>query len=158
MLSVSTSLRYVTCVLGYKPAGDVVDEVTRARYQSPSGGQNRRRRRKKMTSRSPKANPRASSTGKQHSCRQPTPYHLIITQCKVLTRTPITRTTDTSFVENPSSMRPAASRFQTPAPKSRTSRVPAPSTRGGTQARGGRGGTRGTRASGLARPRARGIR
>ncbi|KAF3763793.1 hypothetical protein M406DRAFT_352491, partial [Cryphonectria parasitica EP155] len=43
-------------------------------------------------------------------------------------------TTDTSFVENPSSMRPTASRFQTPAPRSRTSRVPAPSTRGGTQA------------------------
>ncbi|KAJ4423253.1 DASH complex subunit dam1 [Gnomoniopsis sp. IMI 355080] len=70
-------------------------------------------------------------------------------------------TTDTSFVENPSSTRTAASRFQTPAPKPKISRVPAPATRGGTQARGGRGGTRGTRgtrASGLAPPRVRGLR
>ncbi|POS69893.1 hypothetical protein DHEL01_v211713 [Diaporthe helianthi] len=67
-------------------------------------------------------------------------------------------TTDTSFVDNPSSTRTAASKFQAPAPKTRTSRVPAPSTRGGSQPRGARGGTRGTRPSRLAAPRARGIR
>ncbi|KAG8157810.1 hypothetical protein KVR01_012472 [Diaporthe batatas] len=67
-------------------------------------------------------------------------------------------TTDTSFVDNPSSTRTAAPKFQTPAPKTRTSRVPAPSTRGGSQSRGARGGTRGTRPSRLAAPRARGIR
>ncbi|CAN8104930.1 unnamed protein product [Discula destructiva] len=70
-------------------------------------------------------------------------------------------TTDTSFVENPSSANLAASRFQTPVPRPRASRAPAPSTRGGPQARGGRGGTRGTRgtrASGLAPPRVRGLR
>ncbi|KAI3402043.1 hypothetical protein diail_4017 [Diaporthe ilicicola] len=67
-------------------------------------------------------------------------------------------TTDTSFVDNPSSSRAAGPKFQTPAPKPRTSRVPAPSTRGGSQTRGGRGGTRGTRPSRLAAPRARGIR
>lgn len=68
------------------------------------------------------------------------------------------RTTDTSFVDNPSSSRTAAPKFQTPAPRTRTSRVPAPSTRGGSQTRGARGGTRGTRPSRLAAPRARGIR
>lgn len=67
-------------------------------------------------------------------------------------------TTDTSFVDNPSSTRTAAPKFQTPAPKTRTSRVPAPSARGGSQSRGARGGTRGTRPSRLAAPRARGIR
>ncbi|KAH8757356.1 DASH complex subunit Dam1-domain-containing protein [Diaporthe sp. PMI_573] len=67
-------------------------------------------------------------------------------------------TTDTSFVDNPSSTRTAAPKFQTPAPKTRTSRVPAPSNRGGSQSRGGRGPTRGTRPSRLAAPRARGIR
>ncbi|ROW00186.1 hypothetical protein VSDG_03507 [Cytospora chrysosperma] len=67
-------------------------------------------------------------------------------------------TTDTTFVDNPASSRAAAPRFQTPAPKSRVSRVPAPSTRGGTQTRGAPGGTRGTRSSGLVPPRVRGIR
>ncbi|KAM7221928.1 DASH complex subunit Dam1 domain containing protein [Rhypophila decipiens] len=68
-------------------------------------------------------------------------------------------TTDTSFVENPTSM----SR-QTPKRNpsvGRQSRVPAPptSTRGGPSARGGRGGTRGSsRPSGLVKPRARGIK
>ncbi|KAL2260482.1 hypothetical protein VTK26DRAFT_5502 [Humicola hyalothermophila] len=70
-------------------------------------------------------------------------------------------TTDTSFVENPPSTR-TTSKYQTPA--GRQSRVPAPSTRVPTAAtrgattRGGRGGTRGTRPSGLARPRGRGVR
>ncbi|KUI72278.1 DASH complex subunit DAM1 [Cytospora mali] len=71
-------------------------------------------------------------------------------------------TTDTTFVDNPSSSRAAAPRVQTPAPKSRISRVPAPSTRGGTQTsrgtRGASGATRGTRSSGLVKPQARGIR
>ncbi|PSR97743.1 DASH complex subunit Dam1-domain-containing protein [Coniella lustricola] len=70
-------------------------------------------------------------------------------------------TTDTSFVENPASSRPNTTRFQTPAPKSKISRVPAPTIRGGTQNRGGRGaasGTRGTRPSGLVRPRVRGLK
>ncbi|KAK3346677.1 DASH complex subunit Dam1 [Lasiosphaeria hispida] len=67
-------------------------------------------------------------------------------------------TTDTSFVENPSSNKPTP-KFQTPTPAARQSRLPPP--RGGT--RGGRGGargesTRGGRGSGLARPRGRGMR
>ncbi|KAL2129481.1 hypothetical protein VTI74DRAFT_7690 [Chaetomium olivicolor] len=78
-------------------------------------------------------------------------------------------TTDTSFVENPPTSSKSSLKYQTPA-SSRQSRVPAPSgsTRGATStrgaARGGKGGTgsstgtRGTRPSGLARPRARGIR
>ncbi|KAL2194943.1 DASH complex subunit Dam1-domain-containing protein [Corynascus similis CBS 632.67] len=74
-------------------------------------------------------------------------------------------TTDTSFVENPPSTK-SSLRYQTSA-SNRQSRVPAPasSTRGTTSstrgsARGGRGGTgtRGTRPSGLVKPRARGIR
>ncbi|ROV90759.1 hypothetical protein VMCG_09413 [Cytospora schulzeri] len=67
-------------------------------------------------------------------------------------------TTDTTFVDNPASTRTAAPRFQTPAPKSRISRVPAPSTRGRTQSRVARGTTRVTRSSGLVPPRVRGIR
>ncbi|KAK3896829.1 DASH complex subunit DAM1 [Staphylotrichum tortipilum] len=73
-------------------------------------------------------------------------------------------TTDTSFVENPPSSK-SSHKYHTPA-ASRQSRVPAPpaSTRGAPStrgaARGARGGgtTRGTRPSGLARPRGRGIR
>lgn len=66
------------------------------------------------------------------------------------------RTTDTSFVENPPTSSKATPKFQTPEP--RVSRVPAPSTRGGAQPRGARGNTRGTRPSGLARPKGRGVR
>ncbi|KIN00980.1 hypothetical protein OIDMADRAFT_103683 [Oidiodendron maius Zn] len=66
-------------------------------------------------------------------------------------------TTDTSFVDNPPSSR-ATSKFSTPAPAP-TSRV---ATRGGVPpaGRGGaaRGGLRGTRGSGLARAKPRGVR
>jgi len=66
-------------------------------------------------------------------------------------------TTDTSFVENPPPSSKSAASFQTP----RASRVPAPPNRGTAQGRAAsnaRGGTRGTRSSGLARPRGRGVR
>jgi len=72
-------------------------------------------------------------------------------------------TTDTSFVENPPTSSRTSHKYQTPA-SNRQSRVPAPqtSTRGTTSTRGstrgGRGDSRGTRSSGLARPRGRGIR
>ncbi|KAK3321661.1 DASH complex subunit Dam1-domain-containing protein [Apodospora peruviana] len=69
-------------------------------------------------------------------------------------------TTDTSFVDNPTtSSKPTPKKFQTQTPGTRQSRMPAPSTssRGGTTARGGRGGTRGARPSGLARARGRGC-
>ncbi|KAI5460263.1 DASH complex subunit Dam1-domain-containing protein [Mariannaea sp. PMI_226] len=65
-------------------------------------------------------------------------------------------TTDTSFVENPSTTT-KSSKFATPTPDTRQSRPP--STRG-SSVRGGRGNTRGTargRPSGLVRPRARGL-
>ncbi|KAI1080294.1 DASH complex subunit Dam1-domain-containing protein [Whalleya microplaca] len=65
-------------------------------------------------------------------------------------------TTDTTFVENPSTAsKPTPKRFATP--ESRQSRVPGPSTRGGTQSR-GRAGTGRGRASGLVKPRVRGLR
>ncbi|KAK4131492.1 hypothetical protein BT67DRAFT_156789 [Trichocladium antarcticum] len=75
------------------------------------------------------------------------------------------RTTDTSFVDNPPTSSRSTSKYQTPGPAGRQSRMPPPSTRGTTStrgsARGGRGSTRGapgTRPSGLARARGRGVR
>ncbi|KAI0165080.1 DASH complex subunit Dam1-domain-containing protein [Hypoxylon sp. FL1284] len=66
-------------------------------------------------------------------------------------------TTDTSFVENPPTVsKPTPKKFATPQSNTRQSRVPGPS-RGGAQSR-GRGGTGRGRPSGLARPRARGLR
>ncbi|KAI0382585.1 DASH complex subunit Dam1-domain-containing protein [Hypomontagnella monticulosa] len=65
-------------------------------------------------------------------------------------------TTDTSFVEHPPTVsKPTPKKFATP--DTRQSRVPGPSTRGGTQQR-GRAGTGRGRTSGLVRPRARGLR
>ncbi|KAI1469420.1 DASH complex subunit Dam1-domain-containing protein [Daldinia caldariorum] len=64
-------------------------------------------------------------------------------------------TTDTSFVENPPTLsKPTPKKFA--APDTRQSRVPAPS-RGGSQSRGRTGTGRG-RASGLVKPRARGLK
>ncbi|KAK0625365.1 DASH complex subunit Dam1-domain-containing protein [Bombardia bombarda] len=68
-------------------------------------------------------------------------------------------TTDTSFIENPSTASKATpKKFQTPTPATRQSRVAAPpATRGGGASRGGRGDPaaagRGTRPSRLAKPR-----
>ncbi|KAK4445045.1 DASH complex subunit Dam1 [Podospora aff. communis PSN243] len=71
-------------------------------------------------------------------------------------------TTDTSFVDNPPIASKPTPKFQTPTPGTRQSRVPAPSTRGAGAggSRIGRGGgtTRGTRGTGLSRPRGRGVR
>ncbi|KAL8825867.1 MAG: hypothetical protein Q9191_004153 [Dirinaria sp. TL-2023a] len=69
-------------------------------------------------------------------------------------------TTDTSFVENPSSTK-SASKFATPAPPSRS--ASGSNKRGSTEGRGaargfGRGAGRGTRGSGLARAKPRGAR
>ncbi|KAL7619958.1 DASH complex subunit dam1 [Parahypoxylon ruwenzoriense] len=65
-------------------------------------------------------------------------------------------TTDTSFVEHPPTVsKPTPKKFATP--DTRQSRVPGPSSRGGTQSR-GRAGTGRGRPSGLVRPRARGLR
>ena len=72
----------------------------------------------------------------------------------------LSRTTDTSFVENPPSSK-STSKFATPAP---TSRPPSGlSERGGVDPRGGgrggmRRGVRGARGSGLARAKPRGAR
>ncbi|KAK4111654.1 hypothetical protein N656DRAFT_145995 [Canariomyces notabilis] len=71
-------------------------------------------------------------------------------------------TTDTSFVENPSTSSKSTPRYRTPGPSGRQSRLPPPSVRGtvsarGTAARGARGAARGTRPSGLARARGRGV-
>ncbi|KAK3942079.1 DASH complex subunit DAM1 [Diplogelasinospora grovesii] len=67
-------------------------------------------------------------------------------------------TTNTSFVENPSTVSKPTPKFQTPTPRARESRLPPPSTRGGA-ARGGRGGARGaSQPSRLAKPRGRGAR
>ncbi|KAI0475026.1 DASH complex subunit Dam1-domain-containing protein [Xylariaceae sp. FL0804] len=64
-------------------------------------------------------------------------------------------TTDTTFVENPPTTgKPTPKKFSTA--ETRQSRVPGPS-RGGTQGR-GRGASARGRQSGLARPRARGLR
>ncbi|RYP16966.1 hypothetical protein DL765_004808 [Monosporascus sp. GIB2] len=64
-------------------------------------------------------------------------------------------TTDTSFVENPpTASKPMPKKFQTSS--TRQSRLPPPS-RGGASSR-GRAGTGRSRPSGLAKPRARGIR
>ncbi|KAI2602672.1 DASH complex subunit Dam1-domain-containing protein [Hypoxylon sp. NC1633] len=64
-------------------------------------------------------------------------------------------TTDTSFVENPPTVsKPTPKKFATP--DTRQARVPG-SSRGGAQSR-GRAGTGRGRPSGLARPRARGLR
>ena len=70
----------------------------------------------------------------------------------------ISRTTDTSFIENPPASSKATPKFQTPAPASRTTANPERG-RGGV-GRGGRGrGTeRGARGSGLARAKPRGVR
>ncbi|KXX82399.1 DASH complex subunit DAM1 [Madurella mycetomatis] len=70
-------------------------------------------------------------------------------------------TTDTSFVENPPTSSKPTLKHQTPAPGTRQSRLPPPSTRGTTSTRGAartRGGSRGTRTSGLARARGRAVR
>ncbi|KAM7207963.1 DASH complex subunit DAM1 [Naviculisporaceae sp. PSN 640] len=75
-------------------------------------------------------------------------------------------TTETSFVENPTSAartpkrNPSVSRqSRVPPPSTSTSTRGGTTTRGGQTTRGGRGGTRGSsRPSGLVRPRARGIR
>lgn len=66
------------------------------------------------------------------------------------------RTTDTSFVDNPPTLSKATPKFQTPVPPSRI----AGSSRGGISGRGGaaRGGTRGARGSGLARARGHSVR
>jgi len=65
-------------------------------------------------------------------------------------------TTDTSFVDNPSTSAKVMPAFQTPAPVSRI----AGATRGASAGRGGgvRGGLRGTRSSGLARAKGHSIR
>jgi len=66
-------------------------------------------------------------------------------------------TTDTSFVDNPPTSSKATPKFATPAP---ASRIASSSNRGVPAGRGGaaRGGIRGTRGSGLARAKGRGIR
>ncbi|KAI0599662.1 DASH complex subunit Dam1-domain-containing protein [Biscogniauxia sp. FL1348] len=66
-------------------------------------------------------------------------------------------TTDMSFVDNPASIsKPTPKKFA--APETRQSRVPGPSTRGGSTQSRGRSATGRGRGSGLVRPRARGLR
>ncbi|EXF77238.1 DASH complex subunit Dam1 [Colletotrichum fioriniae PJ7] len=71
-------------------------------------------------------------------------------------------TTDVSFVENPPASSKPTPKYKTPSTATRGSRVPAPSTRGGTTRgrAGGRGGSETTRGrgTGIVRPRGRGIR
>ncbi|KAH0544010.1 hypothetical protein FGG08_001778 [Glutinoglossum americanum] len=65
-------------------------------------------------------------------------------------------TTDTSFVDNPPTSSKTTARFSTPAPPSRTIGGPSRGIPGRSGI--GRGAARGTRGSGLARARSRGIR
>ncbi|KAJ0295697.1 hypothetical protein COL516b_012314 [Colletotrichum fioriniae] len=71
-------------------------------------------------------------------------------------------TTDVSFVENPPASSKPTPKYKTSSTATRGSRVPAPSTRGGTTRgrAGGRGGSETTRGrgTGIVRPRGRGIR
>ncbi|KAI1435874.1 DASH complex subunit Dam1-domain-containing protein [Xylaria sp. CBS 124048] len=93
---------------------------------------------------------------KQQSEEQPSSNRFRSTERAELDGETTFMTTDMSFVDNPSTASKPAPK-QSTVPDSRQSRVPAPSSRGGSQSR-GRGASGRGRPSGLVPPRARGLR